>query len=75
MIHLQIPLWLYLKYFSSLKPNGYVSWGKGVPHVLVTHTPLATVSIFNMFLILKSYSLIPAINGEAFSCKFLILLR
>jgi transposase, putative, N-terminal domain len=23
MIHLQIPLWLYLKYFSSLKPNGY----------------------------------------------------
>ena len=23
MIHLQIPLWLYLKYFSSPKPNGY----------------------------------------------------
>jgi len=23
MIHLQIPLWLYLKHFSSLKPNGY----------------------------------------------------
>jgi predicted transposase len=23
MIHIQIPLWLYLKYFSSPKPNGY----------------------------------------------------
>ena len=23
MIHLQIPLWLYLKHFSSPKPNGY----------------------------------------------------
>ncbi|AWR94030.1 hypothetical protein [Acidianus brierleyi] len=23
MIHLQVPLWLYLKHFSSLKPNGY----------------------------------------------------
>jgi len=26
MIHLQIPLWLYLKYFSSPKPNGYGSF-------------------------------------------------
>jgi hypothetical protein len=23
MIHLQLPLWLYLKHFSSPKPNGY----------------------------------------------------
>ena len=26
MIHLQMPLWLYLKYFSSPKPNGYGSF-------------------------------------------------
>jgi len=26
MIHLQMPLWLYLKYFSSPKPKGYGSF-------------------------------------------------
>jgi len=38
-------------YFITL-----VSWGRGVPHVSVTHTPLATVSIFNKFLNLKNFS-------------------
>jgi len=37
-------------YFITL-----VSWGIGVPHVSVTHTPLAAVLIFNKFLILKKY--------------------
>ena len=35
-------------YFITL-----VSWGRGVPHVSVTYTPLATISIFNKFLNLK----------------------
>jgi len=32
-------------YFITL-----VSWGRGVPHISVTHTPLAAVSIFNKVL-------------------------
>ena len=30
--------------------------GRGVPHVSVTHTPLAAVLIFNKFLNLKNFS-------------------
>ena len=38
-----------------------VSWGRGVPHVSVTHTPLTAVSIFNKFLNLKNFT--PLLEG------------
>jgi len=39
-----------------------VSWGRGIPHVSVTHTPLAAVSIFNKSLNSKNFT--PSLQGQ-----------
>jgi len=55
-------------YFITL-----VSWSRGVPHVSVNHTPLATISIFNKFLNLKNVSH-PRPKGRGFQLLQLLKL-
>jgi len=54
-------------YFGSILGLPYTIskryWSRGVPHISVTHTPLAAVLVFNKFLNLKN---LPHIKERGF---------